>query len=301
MGWVRVNPKLLLGFALGIGATIIWGGHAVIARAAVAGQGFVPLDLMMFRYLPAALLLAPLAWRERAAIRALGPWKILALAAMGGAPNLFLFVGSLVYAPASHGGTIAPMTSPIFGALLAIPLLREVPTPGRIAALGAMAAGVLLIGWDGVIGEHPGAWRGDLMLLGAGATWAAFTVLLRLWRVAAIPATAVVTIVSALIVVPLWLPLRLAALPSLPMGIVVWQLFAQGLMLGVVSMFLYARAVELLGATRSASLGVMVPVVGLLLAAAMLGESLGGMKLAGAALSVGGMLAAVLFTGRRTT
>ena len=174
-----MNPKLLLGFAFGIIACVIWGGHAVIARSAVAGQGFVPLDLMAFRYAPAALLLAPLAWRERRAIAALGPRKILMLAAMGGAPNLYFFVGSLVYAPASHGGTIAPMTSPIFGALLAIPLLREVPTAGRVAALAAMAAGVLLIGWDGVAGEHPGAWRGDLMLVGAGATWAAFTVLLR--------------------------------------------------------------------------------------------------------------------------
>lgn len=296
-----MNPKLLLGFLMGVGATLIWGGHAVIARSAVAGQGFVPLDLMVFRYLPAALLLAPLAWRQRAAIRALGPWKILMLAAMGGAGNLFLFIGALVFAPASHGGTIAPMTTPIFGALIAWLLLREVPTPGRIAALGAMAGGVLLIGWGGVAGEHPGAWIGDLMLLGCGLTWAAFTVLLRHWQVAAIPATAVVTIVSCAVVLPVWLATRLAYLPTLPLGVTLWQLFAQGLMLGVVSMFLYARAVELLGATRSASLGVMVPVVGLILSALVLGESLGALKLAGAGLAVGGMLAAVLFTGRRST
>lgn len=295
-----MNPRLLLGFAYGLIATIIWGGHAVIARSAVAGGGFVPLDLMAFRYAPAALLLAPLAWRHRAAIAALGARKILILAATGGALNLFCFIGALVYAPASHGGTIAPMTSPIFGALLAIPLLREVPTRGRVAALGAMAVGVLLIGWDGMSGEHPGAWRGDLMLVGAGATWAAFTVLLRRWQVAAIPATAVVTIVSAIVVLPLWLPTRLDDLPGLPMGVVLWQLFAQGIMLGVVSLFLYARAVEMLGATRSASLGVMVPVVGLLLAALLLGEGLGGLKLAGAGLAVGGMLAAVMFTGRKT-
>jgi len=295
-----VNPKLLLGFFYGLVATVIWGGHAVIARVAVTGQGFVPLDLMAFRYAPAALLLAPLAWGARRAIAALGLRRILLLAATGGAPNLLLFVGALVYAPASHGGTIAPMTGPIFGALLAIPLLREIPTPGRVAALGAMAAGVLLIGWDGMSGEHPGAWRGDLMLVGAGATWATFTVLLRRWQVAAIPATAVVTIVSGLLVLPAWLVVRLDDLPSLPLGPVVWQLFAQGVMLGVVSLFLYARAVEMLGATRGASLSVMVPVVGLILAATLLGEALGALQLAGAALAVCGMLAAVMFTGRKT-
>lgn len=295
-----MNPKLLLGFGFGLIATIIWGGHAAIARGAVAGQGFVPLDLMAFRYAPAALLLAPLAWNHRGAIMALGVRKILLLAATGGAPNLLLFVGALVYAPASHGGTIAPMTGPIFGALLAIPLLREIPTPGRVAALVAMGAGVLLIGLDGFSGDHPGAWRGDLMLVGAGATWASFTVLLRRWQVAAIPATAIVTIVSGLVVVPIWIATRLDDLPSLPVGLVFWQLFAQGVMLGVVSLFLYARAVELLGATRGSSLAVMVPVVALLLAALLLDESLSGLQLAGATLAVLGMLAAVLFTGRKT-
>ena len=116
-----VNPKLVLGIVYGVIATIIWGGHAVIARSAVAVQGFAPLDLMAFRYAPAALLLAPLAWHHRREIAALGPGKILLLALTGGAPNLLLFAGALVYAPASHGGTIAPMTGPIFGALLAIP------------------------------------------------------------------------------------------------------------------------------------------------------------------------------------
>ncbi len=296
-----MNRKLVLGILYGLIATVIWGGHAVIARSAVAAQGFVPLDLMAFRYAPAALLLAPLAWHHRREIAALGPGKILLLALTGGAPNLLLFAGALVYAPASHGGTIAPMTGPIFGALLAIPLLREVPTAGRVAALAAMALGVLLIGWDGIEGDHPGAWRGDLMLVGCGATWAAFTVLLRRWRVGAIPVTAVVTLVSALIVLPLWVPLRLGALPSFPLGLVLWQLFVQGVLLGVLSLFLYARAVEALGATRGGSLSVMVPVVALLLAALFLGESLGGLKLAGAVLAVGGMLAAVMYTGRKTT
>jgi drug/metabolite transporter (DMT)-like permease len=295
-----MNPKILLGLALGVGASVIWGGHAVVARPALAGQGFHPLDLAAFRYAPAALLLAPLAWRARAALARIGWRRVLLLALFGGVPNLMLFLTALVYAPAAHGGTIAPMTVPIAGALLAIPLLREWPSRGRALALSVMAAGVLMIGWDGVAGAHPGAWRGDLLLLGAGATWAVFTLLLRRWQVPAIPATAAVTLVSAAVVLPAWLPWRAAEVAQLPTASILLHLATQGLVLGALAMFLYARAVELLGATRAATLSIMVPVTALLLAALLLHEPISLLQGMGASLAVGGMLAAVLFTGRKT-
>lgn len=292
-------PKILLGLTLGVAASLIWGGHAVVARPALAGQGFHPLDLAAFRYGPAALVLAPLAWAARATLLRLGLRRVVTLALFGGAPNLLLFLWALVYAPASHGGTIAPMTVPIAGALLAIPMIGERPTRGRGMALGVMAAGVLMIGWDGVAGAHPGAWRGDILLVLGGATWAVFTLLLRRWQVPAIPATAAVTLVSALAVVPVWLPLRGAEVLALPPGAVLLHLAMQGIVLGALAMFLYARAVELLGPTRAATLSIMVPVTALLLAALVLHEPISLLQGMGATLAVGGMLAAVLFTGRK--
>lgn len=295
-----MNPKIVLGLALGVASSIIWGGHAVVARPALAGQGFHPLDLAAFRYAPAALLLGPLAWSARATLARIGLPRLGALALFGGAPNLLLFLWALVYAPASHGGTVAPMTVPIAGALLAIPLIGEWPSRGRALALLVMAAGVLMIGWDGVAGAHPGAWRGDILLLLAGSTWAVFTLLLRRWQVPAIPATAAVTILSAIVVLPLWLPLRAPVVLDLPPGAILLHVATQGLVLGALAMFLYARAVELLGPTRAATLSIMVPVTALLLAALLLREPISFLQGMGASLAVGGMLAAVLFTGRKT-
>jgi len=295
-----MNPKILLGLTFGVACSIIWGGHAVVARPALAGQGFHPLDLAAFRYGPATLILAPLAWRARAALVRIGWVRLFTLAAFGGAPNLLLFVGALVYAPASHGGTIAPMVVPVAGALLAMPMIGEYPSRGRAMALAVMGAGVLMIGWDGVSGNHPGAWRGDILLVLAGSTWAVFTLLLRRWQVPAIPATAAVTIISAVFVLPVWLPWRAAEVVLLPTGPVLVQLVAQGLVLGALAMFLYARAVELLGPTRAATLSIMVPVTALLLAALLLHEPISLLQGLGASLAVGGMLAAVLFTGRKT-
>lgn len=295
-----MNPKILLGLAVGIACSIIWGGHAVVARPALAGQGFHPLDLAAFRYAPAALLLAPLAWRAREALARIGWQRLLVLSFFGGAPNLLLFVCALLFAPASHGGTIAPMVMPIAGALLAIPMIGEWPSRGRAFALAIMGAGVLMIGWDGVSGNHPGAWRGDILLVLAGTTWSVFTLLLRRWQVPAIPATAAVTMISAIFVLPVWIPWRAAEIAQIPAGPLIVQFVAQGVALGALAMFLYARAVELLGPTRAATLSIMVPVTALLLAAFLLEEPISLLQGLGATLAAGGMLTAVLFTGRRT-
>lgn len=279
-------------------ASVIWGGHAVVARLALVGQGIHVLDLLFCRYVPAALLLLPLIWRHGGEIRRLGWRRIFVLFLFAGAGNLVLFASALKFAPATHGSTIAPMISPLFGALLAWWLLAERPTRGRAAALGAMLAGVLIIAWDG-LGHHPGAWRGDLLLMGAGATWSVFTVLLRRWQVSAVPAAAAVTLVSVPLVVPPFLLWRAEAFFALPTGLVVWMIVAQGVLLGCLSMLLFGRSVEMLGATRAATLSVLVPVTGLILSAVVLGEEIGPVKAAGAALCTVAMLAAVLFTGRR--
>jgi len=46
--------RRLLGIALGATAAAIWGGNAVIARQAVASEGFVPLDIALLRSAPRA-------------------------------------------------------------------------------------------------------------------------------------------------------------------------------------------------------------------------------------------------------
>jgi drug/metabolite transporter (DMT)-like permease len=295
-----VTRGLFTGLLMGLIAALIWGGQAVFARTGVL-QGFGTFDLAALRYGAAALVLAPFAWTARREILTMGPGRLLALAATGGAPNALLFIWAMQYAPASHGGSIAPTTVAIMGVVLAIPLLGEWPTRGRTVALAVIAAGVLLIGWDGLAGAHPGAWRGDLILVAAGSTWAAFTLLLRRWRVPALPATATIAMISAAAVVPPWWIAGAGAVPFLPWEWAVWQGFGQGVLSSVVATLLYARAVERLGGPRAASVAAMVPVCTLALAGTLLGEHIGLLQLAGVALAVGGMLSAVLFTGRVST
>ena len=288
-----------IGLAFGLAAAFAWGAQAVVARSGTVA-GYTPLDLAALRYIAAGLVLAPFAWRARQALAAIGLKRLVVVAIAGGAGNALLFSWGLVHAPASHGGTIAPITAAIMGAVLGIPLLREWPTRGRVVAIGVIVAGVALIGWDGIGGAHPGAWRGDLILLCAGTSWAAFTLLLRRWRVPALAGNAAVCCLSALMLVPVWLMLGMGSVPGQPIGMTLLQMVAQGLIASALATTLYARAGELLGATRTACLTALVPVMAVMLSVLVLAEPLGGAKLAGVTLAVGGMLVAVVFTGRKT-
>lgn len=288
-----------IGLAFGLAAAFAWGAQAVVARSGTVA-GYTPLDLAALRYIAAGLVLAPFAWRARKALAAIGLTRLIVVAIAGGAGNALLFSWGLVHAPASHGGTIAPITAAIMGAVLGIPLLREWPTRGRVVAIGVIVLGVALIGWDGIGGAHPGAWRGDLILLCAGTSWAAFTLLLRRWQVPALAGNAAVCCLSALMLVPVWLMLGMGSVPGQPIGMTLLQMVAQGLIASALATTLYARAGELLGATRTACLTALVPVMAVMLSVMVLAEPLGGAKLAGVTLAVGGMLVAVVFTGRRT-
>lgn len=288
-----------IGLAFGLAAAFAWGAQAVVARSGTVA-GYTPLDLAALRYIAAGLVLAPFAWRARQALAAIGLKRLVVVAIAGGAGNALLFSWGLVHAPASHGGTIAPITAAIMGAVLGIPLLGEWPTRGRVVAIGVIVAGVALIGWDGIGGAHPGAWRGDLILLCAGTSWAAFTLLLRRWRVPALAGNAAVCCLSALMLVPVWLMLGMGSVPGQPIGMTLLQMVAQGLIASALATTLYARAGELLGATRTACLTALVPVMAVMLSVIVLAEPLGWAKLAGVTLAVGGMLVAVVFTGRGT-
>ena len=293
------SRDISLGLAFGLAAAFAWGAQAVVARSGTVA-GYTPLDLAALRYIAAGLVLAPFAWRARAALLAIGLPRLIVVAIAGGAGNALLFSWGLVHAPASHGGTIAPITAAIMGAVLGIPLLREWPTRGRVVAIGVIVAGVALIGWDGIGGAHPGAWRGDLILLCAGTSWAAFTLLLRRWQVPALAGNAAVCCLSALMLVPVWLALGMGSVPGQPIGMTLLQMVAQGLIASALATTLYARAGELLGATRTACLTALVPVTAVMLSVLVLAEPLGLAKLSGVTLAVGGMLAAVVFTGRKS-
>ena len=294
-----MNPARLKGLLLGILAAVLWGAFAVLARQA-ALAGYQPIDLVALRFGAASLVLLPLAWQARRELRQAGFWRLLALALLGGAPNVLTFMTGLNFTPASQGSTITPITVAISGTIIAIPLLGERPTRGRVVALAVMALGVALIGLEAFLGKGiGGAARGWPFLLFAGVTYGAFTVLLRYWRIPAIPVTAGITLISAGLLWPFWAPFRLDILFQHPPGELLWHAISLGVFCGALATLFYARAAELLGAAGAATIPAIVPAAALLIGIPALGEWPGLLQLLGMGCAIGGMAGAVLLTERR--
>ncbi|MCC7425698.1 MAG: DMT family transporter [Alphaproteobacteria bacterium] len=288
-----LDTRVLAAFALAFYCAGVWGLHPVLSRLAVEGGVLGPADLAGLRFLVGGIAAAPVALGRRWRLGKIGGKRLLALALFAGPLYSLLFIGGLLFAPASHAGTITPGGVPVATTLLAWPLLRERPGPARAGALAVVVLGVALIGWEGIAAAAPGTWRGHLLFVVCAVMWAGFTVCLRRWRIDAVDAAVGVATLSCLVYVPPWLLLRWQHLGAASLGEVAFQGIYQGLLTGLISNIAYVSAIGVLGATRTAATVALVPVVATASAGPILGEAPGWVQLLGMAVVVSGMLAAV--------
>jgi drug/metabolite transporter (DMT)-like permease len=164
---------------------------------------------------------------------------------------------------------------PLWTALLAMFFLHEKIGRSRRVGLALIPVGIVIFVGAGLTHFETGYWRGHLLFIAAAVCWASFTVAMRAAShsgFSALQAAASVSVVSALAYLPvyaLWLPHRIAAAP---LGAIVFQTLYQGVIVSIVSLYAYSRAVALLGASLGASFASLVPVLAMLAAIPLLGE-----------------------------
>jgi drug/metabolite transporter (DMT)-like permease len=263
-----------LGFISGALCAIIWGVQAAVSRQSVA-DGLTTGDVAILRFATAGLLLLPIALRTCRPFP-FGPlgWRRAAvLSILAGTPYSLVLVGGVAFAPALHSSVITPGLIPLVAAGLAYFFLNEQLATANLVGLALVTVGVGVFSWE-ALADAPtreGAWRGDLLFVLAAVMWGLFTLLAKRWGADAVSATATICVLS-LLTLPLWaglLPLRLVA--ARPSALVLQALY-QGVLVGVVALFLYASTVRFLGAVRAALFLPLVPVITALTAAALLGE-----------------------------
>lgn len=254
------TPGLLIGVLCGVGAALAWAAGFTVAKHGIS-IGFSPADLAVHRYVWTGFLLIPLVFHYGAAdLCGVGWWRGFILAALSGPTQALVAYTGFILVPFGHGTTIQPATAALAGMLLAAILLKERLSASRIVGALTITLGLIVFGIESVatIGTH--GVGGDLLFATAGALWAMFGILLRQWRVAGMRVAAAVGLMSVAVYAPIYFGLfGTGNLFRFGWGETALQIVVQGLISGVLPIFLFARAVAILGAGRASTFPALVP------------------------------------------
>ncbi len=254
------SSGVLIGALCGIAASIGWAAGFVAAKHGVT-VGFSPADLAFHRFFWTGLLLIPLVLREGLAdLGGIGWGRGLIMSVLSGPPQAMIAYTGFILVPLGHGTTIQPACAALFGLILATLILHERPTIQRIIGGATIIAGLMVFGAESLATIGSQGVGGDLLFATAGLFWATFGTLLRLWRVPGMRAVGVVGALSILLFAPLHaLFVGYAGIMGMGLAENLLQIVVQGLLAGALPIYLFARAVILLGAGRAATFPALVP------------------------------------------
>jgi len=267
---VLVKSTTARGVLCGIGAALCWAAGFVSARHGVA-VGMSPIVIALYRFVWSGLLLIPVVARGGIGnLGGVGWGRGIVLALLGGLPQAALSYAGFLFVPLGHGAIIQPSCASLGGLLLAALVLREPLPARRIGGALVMVVGLIVIGTEALktLGTH--GLTGDSLFVAAGFSFAIFGILLRLWRIPPVAATAVISVLS-LAGLPLFI-YRLGDVLAVGFYENVLQAVVQGALAGTGAIYLFTRAVILLGASRAVVFPSLVPPFTLLLGFIALAE-----------------------------
>jgi drug/metabolite transporter (DMT)-like permease len=264
---------VIVGVACGVGAAAFWAGGFVAASHGIAA-GLSPFDIAFHRFVWAGLFFLPgVARHGISGLAGIGWGRGVLLAMLGGPFQAVVSASGFLLVPLAHGGVIQPSVVVLTGLLFATVVLGERQPPGRIYGAAVIIAGIAVIGGEAVTSIGGPGILGDAVFALAGALFAAFGTLLRRWRIMPARATAVIGALTLL-----YVPLHAAAFGFGRMIAAGWlenalQIVAQGVFSGPGAIYLFARSVVLLGASRATVFPALVPGLTLLIGFFGLGET----------------------------
>lgn len=284
----RARAPLLLGVA-----ALLWSGNFVLGRA-VAGR-VPPVALAFWRWAVALAVLLPLTFR---ALRASAPalrrsWRILLPLGILGVGNFNLLVYVGLTETSATNALLLNSACPAF--ILAISFAAGLGRPGprQLAGIALSLAGVVAIVTRGAPSTvlSVSFARGDLWVLAAVLSWAAYTILLarRPADVEPLPLLAVLIAIGLLWIAPFY-ALELARGARLRLDAVSTSaILYVALFASLAAYALWNAGVAAIGASHAGVFLHLMPAFGSILAALLLGESFRAFHAAGIALILAGV------------
>ncbi|MDH5686724.1 MAG: DMT family transporter [Candidatus Bathyarchaeota archaeon] len=253
----------------------LWGSSYTLLKLGL--EKMSPINLAFLRFLLALPILAVFAYLKGKKIldsSILQDWKILAVLGLTGVTlyHIFQNVG-LRFTTASNSSLIIS-ANPVFIALLAHFYLREKMTWRRVSGIALAFFGIILIIGPLEIAFNPLGTIGDLLSVGAGLSWAIYSVFSKriLSKYGAERVTMFSMIFGALFLFPI---LLVSEEPALPTSAWIWflLLILSLLCSGMAYLFWYI-ALEEVSPTKAGVFLFFLPIVSLSLAHLILSESI---------------------------
>ncbi|WP_432454485.1 DMT family transporter [Agarivorans sp. QJM3NY_29] len=288
MMMLMMDKRTMVGVGLGLIASMIWGSWPVVSKVA-ALQSLSPLDIATLRFSIAGFILLPVLLFHAIKLSVIfSKGAILAVGA--GAPYVILATSGINLSSSAHFGTIAPSTMLVFSTLGSMFCFADKLTPSRWLGIVLIISGIVFIGKSSFEELNADILLGDLMFVGCGVLWASFTLLCKFWQLNSWVATAMVSVVSAVVCLPISLLFNPGALTQLPVDMLVNHGLYQGVLVAIVALYCYAKSISILGAAKGAIFAALVPPIALVLGVIVLGESLTSAEFIGSAGIFLGML-----------
>jgi drug/metabolite transporter (DMT)-like permease len=264
--------RTLLGLFCGLGAASIWGGMYVVSKVVL--EIIPPFTLVSVRLLLGALTLAiVLLIRGGPRLSRQQVLQVLGVGFVGYGISLSLqFLGTKL--STAGNGSLVTSATPAFVLLFASLLLKEKITSLRLTALILATLGVIAVIDPRSAQLNPELFLGNILLFGAGITWALYSVLVRkaTQNLDVLPFSLIAFIGG----LPVTVPVGAWELDVLGVGKITFGVVGGILFLGVIStalaMVLWNTAFAFVDASLASLTFFAQPVVGTLLGWLFLGE-----------------------------
>ncbi len=265
------KPSILLrGVAWSMVSVLIFSVWFVATRFSVT-HDLRFWDVIALRFGVGAVLLLPvLIVKRRRLLARAGEGFIFAL--LWGAPFVLLLTLGLQMTTAAESSAVTPTLMPVFAGLIGWIVLREKLGITKWAGYAAIAAGLaILMTNDPVanVSSNPA----DLAPLAlASLLWAVYTIRFRRSDMTPLEGATLMCFWSAVMYLPPYLMFGLSRLQQASVGELVFQGIYQGLLMSVVAIIAFNRAITLIGPRAAAAIIAFVPLTTALLAIPMIGE-----------------------------
>jgi drug/metabolite transporter (DMT)-like permease len=287
------------GIALAIAATLIWSGNFIVARG-VNGK-ILPVSLAYYRWLTAALVMAPFAFTAfKKEITAIAKsWKYLLLISLTGIAffNTFIYIAGR-YVPAINLALIATTSSPVMSAILAAIFLKEKMSWLSITGLLICICGIVLLlskgSWDTLMNFRFS--KGDWWTLLAALMFAVYNIMAKRKPAGISPPAFLFTIfaLGTLMLLPAFAWQATHAPAPAWNSNLVWVILYLGIGASVIAYLCWNAAIKRLGAARTALFGNLIPIFSTLEAVMILKEDIRPIHIASGLLVISGLIIANL-------